>query len=77
MFPFFRYFNFKKVIYDEEGFTVINAFEKQKRYSYQDIVEISGNANKKIKTKKGDVRLFYTLSGLQQFIGFLKIRLNI
>lgn len=62
------YLQTKKIVYDDNGFIVVNCFGFEKRYSYGDIVEISGENNKKIKLKKGSVLLFNAMSGLQSFL---------
>lgn len=60
-----------KVVYDKDGFTVINGIGKKRRYTRDDVVGISGERNKKIKLKNGSFILFYAMSGLSEFISYL------
>lgn len=64
----------KKVVYDEEGFTIVNALGVKHRHTYGDVVEVSGNGNKTLKLKNGKIVLFATMSGLSDFINYLNER---
>ncbi len=61
----------KKVVYDKDGFTLINGIGRKRRYTIGDVVSISGERNKKIKLKNGSFTLFNAMLGLSEFIEYL------
>ena len=66
----------KEVVYDENGFTVRNAFGIRKTYLYSEIISFHKNRNMKIRTKKGNVLLANALYGTDAFYTFLREKLK-
>lgn len=66
----------KEVVYDENSFTVRNAFGIRKTYLYSEIIFFQKKRNMKIKTQTGNILIPNALYGVDAFYIFLKGKLN-
>lgn len=66
----------KEVVYDDNSFTVRNAFGTRKTYLYSEIISVQKKRNMKIKTRRGNILLFNCLYGVNEFHTFIREKLK-